>query len=427
MSDAQAAKRWMPNRMFDPVSNPFAIQNLLEKEQPPFVAARDERPDDAFWIDALMSGAAVNAFEVDPRLRADEEPAAADDTRAEGFVAEQSAATEFAAGPADAVQAFMPEEAGEAGTFAAAGELAADAMAAHEALSGEGAELADPVAHDETEAPLDEASVVEAMAEPQAAAEPEVDLLSSEAVQQMIEAARAEAYEQGLQAGLAQGREAERPVAHQQGYDEGFAAGTAQARHEEQSERQQREQGEHEARLTQLQTVIEGLQQLAYDADALFEPMKQLSVHLAEQLVRGELAQSPQAISRLVDNALRELNASGDKAVIVHLNPDDLEAYRPTVAQFADSLILRPDHMLERGSVRVSLDGSVVEDLMQRRVAGLKRSLAQPAAPGWRAAGGKLSERLADGQRGSTHVEDVTLVDKAERVIETAAPADGDA
>ncbi len=241
----------------------------------------------------------------------------------------------------------------------------------------------------------------------------------------MIEAARAEAYEQGLQAGLAQGREAERPVAHQQGYDEGLAAGLAQARQEEQSERQQREQAEHEARLAQLQTVIDGLQQLAYDADALFEPMKRLSVHLAEQLVRGELAQSPQAISRLVDNALRELNASGDKAVIVHLNPEDLEAYRPTVAQFADSLILRPDHMLERGSVRVSLDGSVVEDLMQRRVAGLKRSLAQPAAPGWRAAGGKLSDRLADGQRGSTQVEDVTLSDQ--RMTETAAPAQGDA
>ena len=70
---------------------------------------------------------------------------------------------------------------------------------------------------------------------------------------------------------------------------------------------------------------------------------------------------------------------------------------------------------------------SVVEDLMQRRVAGLKRSLAQPAAPGWRAAGGKLSERLAEGQRGSTQVEDVTLTDKSERVPEAAAPAGGDA
>ncbi len=123
MSDARAAKRWMPNRMFDPASNPFAIQNLLEKEQPSFVAARDERPDDAFWIDALMSGAAVNAFEVDQRLRADEEPAA-DAARADGFVAESAAAaTGFESEATEPVQAFMPEHGDDADTLAAAGVL----------------------------------------------------------------------------------------------------------------------------------------------------------------------------------------------------------------------------------------------------------------------------------------------------------------
>lgn len=441
MSDPQAAKRWMPNRMFDPVSNPFAIQNLLEKEQPPFVEARDERPRHAFGIDALMSGPIVNAFEVDQRLRGDGE-SAAEGAMADAFVAE-------AAHPADD---FMSDTAATAAGFTSdAGDPSADmpatdipAMQDLPADEPVAAEAADTPQTMETDIALADAfaaeggdveTVAEEAASPQAEAEVEqagpagqaIDLLSSEAVQQMIEAARADAYEQGLQAGLAQGSEAERPVARQQGYDEGFAAGVAQARTDMQADLQQREQGEHEAKLKQLQTVIDGLQQLAWDADALFEPMKQLSVHLAEQLVRGELAQSPQAISRLVDNALRELNASGDKAVIVHLHPEDLEAYRPTVAQFADSLILRPDNLLERGSVRVSLDGSVVEDLMQRRVAGLKRSLSQPAAPGWRAAGGKLSERLAEGQRGSTQVEDVTLTDKAERVTEAAAPADGNA
>jgi hypothetical protein len=125
--------------------------------------------------------------------------------------------------------------------------------------------------------------------------------------------------------------------------------------------------------------------------------------------------QSPQVISRLVDNAMRELNASGDKAVIAHLNPEDLEAYRPLVAQFSDSLILRPDAALERGSVRVALDGSVVEDLMQRRSLGLKNSISQAAAPSWRAGGARLSERLAEGQRGAKQVEDVTLAPSAAR------------
>ncbi len=455
MSDPRAAKRWMPNRMFDPVSNPFAIQNLLEKEQPQFIEARDERPARGFGLDALMSGTAPESFEVDQRLRADEE--ATDAPHAEGFVAEAAqpgdgfTADGFTAdAAADPSARAFGTDADEAPDHAAKAAPVADAIAAQDPALDEpiaaqtdsappaaelhgmqseiGGETAVAAAADPAAAEAADAENTAEIADVQAAeAAAAAELPGSESVQQMIAAARAEGYEQGMQAGLAQGREAERPVAHQQGYDEGLAAGAAQARSELQSDRQQREQREHEARLAQLQTVIDGLQQLAYDADALFEPMKQLSVHLAEQLVRGELAQSPQAISRLVDNALRELNAAGDKAVIVHLHPDDLEAYRPTVASFADSLILRPDHLLERGSVRVSLDGSVVEDLMQRRVSGLKRSLSQPAAPGWRAAGGTLSERLADGQRGSTQVEDVTLTDKAERTIETAAPADGDA
>jgi hypothetical protein len=143
-------------------------------------------------------------------------------------------------------------------------------------------------------------------------------------------------------------------------------------------------------------------------------------VHLAEQLVRGELTQSPQAISRLVDNALRELNTSGDKPIVIHLNPEDLEVYRPTVANFGDSLVLRHDATLERGSVRVSLDGSVVEDLMQRRVSGMQKSLAQAPAPSWRAGSASLASRIQQGQP----VEDITVVDKTSNTLETATPAD---
>ena len=250
----------------------------------------------------------------------------------------------------------------------------------------------------------------------------------------MIEEARAEAFARGLQQGLQQGveqgqlqgqqqgREEERPRAHREGYDEGFSAGVAHAQAEQQAEQQAAAQQLQQQQGAQLQAVIDGLRELMYDPDELFEPMKKLAVHLAEQLVRGELSQSPQAISRLVDNALHELNASGDKPVLVHLHPEDLELYRPTVAQFADSIHLRPDATLERGSVRASLDGSVVEDLIVRRVEGLKKSLAQPPAPGWRSGAGRLAARSQQGQP----VEDATPVEPAVQVTE-AAPAEGHA
>ena len=186
--------------------------------------------------------------------------------------------------------------------------------------------------------------------------------LDNEAVTQLIEAAREEA----------------RAEAHAAGFQEGLAAGIEQAKADLQAG--------FDEKLAVLDQMIQGVHQLERDPNALFEPMKKLAMHLAQQLVRGELTQSPQVIARLVDNCLRELASSGEKSVIVHLNPEDLEQYKPLTAQFGDSLVLRPDALLSRGSVRASLDGSVVEDLIERRTKGLTKSLSQPIAAGWRPA-----------------------------------------
>lgn len=194
-------------------------------------------------------------------------------------------------------------------------------------------------------------------------AEPELASgLDNEAINQLIEAAREQA----------------RVDAHAAGFQEGLEAGLEQAKSETQAK--------IDEKLAEIDQVIKGLHQLERDPDALFEPMKKLAMHLAQQLVRGELTQSGQVIARLVDNCLRELAASGEKAVIIHLHPDDLEQYKPLIAQLGDSIVLRPDGLLSRGSVRASLDGSVVEDMIERRVKGLSKSLAQPVGSSWRPA-----------------------------------------
>ena len=421
---ARRRHEYMPNRMFDPVANPFAVQNLLVEESQPFTVAPDERSEFRFESDPLISGQDMGAFALDEVIEL------ADLTGATAFAAEARAAGGFVSQPsttaADATMAAQEnsftadaamsaqsadgftEQTEQDETIAAAqqgDDLVApsgdteDAVAvslpdaeilaaAPESDEASAADAEETIALS-TDAPENEAKAVEperVTASAAASSAPAAPDLSGEAVTALVEAAREEA----------------RAETRETAYNEGLEAGRAQAR--------EALQKEHDAQITQLKALQEALQKLSFDADALFEPVKKLTVHLAEQLVRGELAQSPQTISRLVDNSLRELNASGEKAVIVHLNHEDLESYRPLVAQFGDSMILRPDSLLERGSVRVSLDGSVVEDLMQRRIDGLKKSLSQPAAPGWQAGGGRLSDRLNESQRGSQHVEDVTAV-----------------
>ena len=517
MSEVRTARKrntWLPNRMFDPASNPFAVQNLLDRTAPPFVEQRDQLPESIFGVDPLAGGRLAAGFARDDSLDLPDEDFSIDEVINDGFVTEQGipepgfaaeAASEIGAefntdqdvdlnsptqafrentdtdgdtdisaatsadstvtttASADGASELIDEsvadpanssdiEAFAAATDAIVAEMSSADPASALATAGlsalpdeadmtEGSDaeaLAQPTTEDHAEKHQDAATALatEAHLLPdtvsvQAAELLEDSLLDNEAVAKKIEAARAEAYAEGLEAGRNEGRDSERPIAHQQGYDEGLAAGLVQGRAETQTEEQQRHKAEHQAKLDQLQSVIDQLQQLAYNPDALFEPMKKFTLHLAEQLVRGELTQSPQAIARLVDNALRELNAAGDKAVIIHLHPEDLEAYRPTVEKYADSLILRPDNLLERGSVRVSLDGSVVEDLMQRRVEGVKKSLSQAPAPSWRTGGNRLSDRLSDRLQTGQAVDDVTIVDKPEaatdKTLETAAPSDGHA
>jgi hypothetical protein len=61
-NNPQPRHAWMPNRMFDPATNPFAIQNLLKKEKKedtPFLLKRDERPVFNYAVDALLAESKV--------------------------------------------------------------------------------------------------------------------------------------------------------------------------------------------------------------------------------------------------------------------------------------------------------------------------------------------------------------------------------
>jgi flagellar biosynthesis/type III secretory pathway protein FliH len=446
-STARRRHEYLPNRMFDPVANPFAVQNLLVKEEQVFALTPDERPEFGFESDPLISKEATGTFALDELIElADLSGGAAfaSDTSAHDvFMPEPSPATaqatvqesDFIADASMTAQrnaVFTDTDApGENVAAAEASEVDGPVVEAGEAAIAQAAALmaeitdSDASAIDEVDAAsaeMPETDVPDLTSEPASESAPESATESATEANKESETASeaqpASAQEAPVVAGAAAtpdlsgeavtalveaAREQARAEARELAYNEGLEAGMAEARAELQTE--------HDTQITQLKTLQEALRTLSFDADALFEPVKKLTVHLAEQLVRGELAQSPQTISRLVDNSLRELNASGEKAVIVHLNPEDLEAYRPLVAQFSDSMILRPDSLLERGSVRVSLDGSVVEDLMQRRVDGLKKSLNQPAAPGWQAGGSRLSDRLNESQRGSQPIEDVTAVE----------------
>ena len=428
LSSAKPDKEWLPNLMFDAVNNPFAMQNLMRREAETFSATADGRSAKSFVASAIgdKGERAPSAFQFNAQTGLG--PQTSFRAHATGSLAGETTA----AAPKPTTDTDLPQAEEEQTTIMAdAGqdEAATDAQHADENREVVHAEVdaelqadadadteIDTKIETETETEQDDviaASAQEAMNEideiddaatvdtdteletavealADAQAEPEVVAatpdLSSEAMTALLDAAREEA----------------RAAAREEGFDAGYAQAQSELKKE------------HDAQIEALQKLNAGVQELANDSDALFEPLHKLALHLAEQLVRGELTQSGLAISRLVDNALREMTGSGEKAVMVQLNPDDLELYRPLVAQLGDSMTLRSNTALKRGSVRVSLDGSVVEDLIERRIEGLGKSLAQPPAAGWRnGPGTSLSARLESGSGARQTVQDVTAKDVA--------------
>ena len=369
---AAVNKQWMPNLMFDSETNDFAIQNLLEKEGPQFVAGSERRAAAAFVVD---------------RLGQPEDEDLSNKFVADNAEDEESAETDLSHALDHPVSAApipaSPTE--EEIRLAAAAQLAAE-QAAQLA-----AEQAAQLAAEQAAQLAAQIAATAAAAQENQSAQEEVELyspqqqspdLSNEAVTSLVEAAREEA------------RLAAHAEGHQQGYDSGYAQALTELK------------AEMDAKVAALQSMVDGIKELSTDADALFDPVKKLAVHLAEQLVRGELTQSGQVISRIVENCVREMSGSSEKTLIVHLNPEDLELYKPLAEQFGETISLRPNSTLQRGSVRVSLDGAVVEDLIERRVQALSKSLKEAAPSGWRSnansnasAGNSLAARMENRQQ----------------------------
>ena len=167
-----------------------------------------------------------------------------------------------------------------------------------------------------------------------------------------------------------------------------YAEGQEFGRHE--AEKQAREAAKAEQTLLQnrLSALEQALQALGQTPERLHEPLKRLALHLAEQLVLGELSQSPQAIERLVRRCVDEL-ASRRAQVLVELHPDDLAMLQPLLLRQAadDSPAaeasraaappwqLQANTSLQPGSVRASAEDAVVSDLVEHRLDALARQL----------------------------------------------------
>jgi len=155
-------------------------------------------------------------------------------------------------------------------------------------------------------------------------------------------------------------------VIRQQGYVQGLKDGMTKALLDLESERQK------ERELIRHLTIE--INSLLQDSSRLFAPLKKLALHIAEQLVRGELSLSSQAIERLIHGCLAELNGQ-DKSVVLTMNPRDIEAIKPLLKELGSQWVTESDSAMLSGSVRMRSNDALVEDLIESRLEGLAQQM----------------------------------------------------
>ncbi len=158
-----------------------------------------------------------------------------------------------------------------------------------------------------------------------------------------------------------------------------------------------------ETQVKLLEEVTSKIDDFVNHPQRLFEPLKRLSLHIAEQLVLAELNLSGASIERLIQRCLDELSSHSNQTVTVELNSQDKARLQEMTGEMFNHIQLHAVSSMQPGSVRVITDDTQVDDLIGHRLEALANNLlAQPEL--WREQSPFFKQPLA--QR-DTDIEDV--------------------
>lgn len=183
-------------------------------------------------------------------------------------------------------------------------------------------------------------STEEALEEECAANQVQHDKFSREALEQAIDAAELVGYENGIRVG-----------------------------------RERWEKGSQD-----LEGIVKVLSVSSNDFSNYFAPLKKLAVHLAEQLVRGELSTSSDTVGRLVKSAVDFVGDAKLPGTTMYLNPEDLIDLQACETSLPEQLAFRSDVSLSRGSIRTSLNDTGIEDFLENRLESLSQEVFDQVA-----------------------------------------------
>jgi len=163
-------------------------------------------------------------------------------------------------------------------------------------------------------------------------------------------------------------------ASYQQGYDQGFTLGQSEGEVKGIEAGQQQVQAFEEQRNQDIKKAVSHLNQVADTlSDELLQPMQTLAVHLAKELVRGELSLSSSTIERLIMLSMQQLQTTRS-VVQVQVSSLDFERLQHHHG-LPDQVVLKPSDDISLGSIKIEHAGSWVEDLIEDRLAQISQQV----------------------------------------------------
>ena len=126
---------------------------------------------------------------------------------------------------------------------------------------------------------------------------------------------------------------------------------------------------------TVLAGVAQELHALLQSPSDLFEPLKRMALHLAEQITLTQWQSSTQTLEVLIQRCLDALDHATHGAVVVELHPLDKARLQQAAPELIRGMRLEANDALRVGSVRLYANDTVVEDLIEHRLQAMVRSL----------------------------------------------------
>ena len=146
---------------------------------------------------------------------------------------------------------------------------------------------------------------------------------------------------------------------YQRGFDEGKAA----------------TESDLADKFLKLNKLIEGFTSFKENLDGFHSPLVKLSLALANHLVRAELRLDGTAIEELVRQSLSAIESSTENSVVVYLAEEDFEHADNILGETYPNVKFEIDHDLSSGSLRVVMDDTSIEDLIENRLDALSDQL----------------------------------------------------